>query len=167
MQVNMNTSGTDILNGNQDKTNDILGKDDFLKLLISQLQNQNPLDPVDDKEFIAQMAQFSSLEQINNMNETIESMSSSINENFEELINKMSDMNSINNKLNNVSLIGKKVSYEDENGEIDNGIVTGVYLKDSQKIVVDNDTKITLNDIKHVEENPDSSKEDEGDQNDE
>ncbi|AXF57842.1 flagellar hook assembly protein FlgD [Salicibibacter kimchii] len=50
----------------------MLGKDDFLKILIAQLQNQDPLDPMDDREFIAQMAQFSTLEQMTNMNEAIQ-----------------------------------------------------------------------------------------------
>ncbi|MBB6449294.1 flagellar basal-body rod modification protein FlgD [Geomicrobium halophilum] len=52
--------------------NSMLAKDDFLKILIAQLQNQDPLDPMDDREFIAQMAQFSSLEQMTNINNAME-----------------------------------------------------------------------------------------------
>lgn len=48
-----------------------LGKDEFLKLLVCQLQNQDPLNPQDDTSFIAQLAQFSSLEQMQNMNATM------------------------------------------------------------------------------------------------
>ncbi len=45
----------------------ILGQQDFLKLLLTQLQNQDPLKPVDDKEFIAQTAQFSQLDQMSKL----------------------------------------------------------------------------------------------------
>lgn len=51
---------------------DILGKDDFLKILMTQLQNQDPLNPMQDKDFIAQMATFSSLEQMMNMGKSID-----------------------------------------------------------------------------------------------
>ena len=54
-----------------------LGKDAFLQILITQLQNQDPTSPMDDREFIAQMAQFSSLEQMQNMTKAMENLLSS------------------------------------------------------------------------------------------
>ena len=48
-----------------------LGKDAFLKLLITQLQHQDPLKPMDDTQFIAQLAQFSSLEQMQTLNDNV------------------------------------------------------------------------------------------------
>ena len=51
-----------------------LDKDDFLKILITQLTHQDPTEPMKDTEFIAQMAQFSSLEQITNMSQDFEKL---------------------------------------------------------------------------------------------
>jgi len=51
-----------------------LDRDAFLKLLITQLRNQDPLKPVEDKEFIAQLAQFSSLEQMQSINKGLEQL---------------------------------------------------------------------------------------------
>ncbi len=73
-----------------------LGKDDFLKILIAQLQNQDPLNPMDDREFIAQMAQFSSLEQMMSMNTAMQTM---LNVQLSETLVKHSE------------LIGKEVTW--------------------------------------------------------
>ncbi|MDA3822663.1 MAG: hypothetical protein PF450_08670 [Bacteroidales bacterium] len=51
-----------------------MGKESFLKLLVTQLRHQDPTKPMEDKEFIAQMAQFYSLEQISNLNKEMKSL---------------------------------------------------------------------------------------------
>ncbi len=86
-----------------------LGKDDFLKLLVVQLENQDPTKPLEDKEFISQMAQFSSLEQMTSMNKTLSSLIS-------------------NYKLNlSYSLLGKQVEVLDRaTGEQSSGVVSEI-----------------------------------------
>lgn len=55
----------------QDAPSSVMGKDDFLNMLITQLKYQDPLDPMDGSQFAAQLAQFSSLEQLTNINDTL------------------------------------------------------------------------------------------------
>lgn len=71
--VNIPESGLN-LNTTRKPTSE-LGKDDFLRLLTVQLQNQDPMNPMEDMNFISQMSSFSSLEQMLNMNKSLEAMS--------------------------------------------------------------------------------------------
>lgn len=84
--------------------NSSLGKDQFLKILMTQLQNQDPTDPMDDKEFIAQMAQFSSLEQMSNMSTAIENLTS---------MTQQSQLIEFN------SFVGKTVTWHEESDTLD------------------------------------------------
>ncbi len=62
------------------ETKDQLGQDDFLKLMTTQLQNQDPFAPVDNADFIAQMAQFSTVTGITSMDQSIKSISDQLSE---------------------------------------------------------------------------------------
>lgn len=97
------------LGKNGRKVSNTLGKEDFLRLLVVQLENQDPTKPLEDKEFISQMAQFSSLEQMTAMNKTLSSLIS-------------------NFKLNlSYSLLGKQVDVLDSaTGEKNSGVVSEI-----------------------------------------
>lgn len=69
--VNAATSTT---TGSTSTTKNTLGKDAFMKMMIAQLQNQDPLNPMDGTQFVAQLAQFSSLEQLQNLNDVMTSL---------------------------------------------------------------------------------------------
>jgi flagellar basal-body rod modification protein FlgD len=94
-QVQRNTGGT-------------LGKDDFLKLLVGQLQHQDPMSPSDDQQWIGQMAQFSQLEQVSNTAATTQKIVDTLNTN------------------GTLSLIGRTVTYLDETGSSHSGAVQTV-----------------------------------------
>lgn len=122
-----------------------LGKDEFLKLLMAQIKNQDPLDPMDDKEFISQMTTFSSLEQMMNMNNSIQ-----------QLVRNQS----VSPVIQYSHMIGKEVSYyklDEESGDIlePKEIVTSQVKAISEKegfavIELENDQKIYTDEVLRV-----------------
>ncbi|MBO6210796.1 MAG: flagellar biosynthesis protein FlgD, partial [Schwartzia sp.] len=82
------------------RMNDSLDKDAFLQLLVTQMQYQDPLDPQDNSEYVAQLAQFSSLEQMTNVYKSVEEVSKLVsNIDTSVLVGQLS------------SMIGKDISW--------------------------------------------------------
>ena len=106
------------VNASQDvQKQDIMGKDAFFKLLIMQLRNQDPLNPMDDREFIAQLAQFSSLEQLQNLSQQFQTTHA-------------------------LSIIGKMVQATNPiSGDPVSGVVQFVRFVDGKPLVVIKDSK--------------------------
>ena len=97
---------------------DGLGQDAFLQLLLAQLQNQDPLKPMEDKDFIAQLAQFNSLSQLTEMNQKLESFISA------QPLSQGS------------ALIGKIVSGMSTTGQTVSGLVSGLTIT-GDKVTLD------------------------------
>lgn len=88
-----------------------LGKDDFLKLLLTELRYQNAFKPVDDKEMLAQMAQFSTLEQMQNLSLAVEGLAK------------------MQHAMQAAALIGKTVTAAAGDDEAITGVVSSVRFK--------------------------------------
>lgn len=116
--------------------NSTLGKDQFLKILITQLQNQDPMQPMEDKEFIAQMAQFTSVEQ---------------------LMNISTQLNTLNQSLGSVSgLIGKDITWTDAQTLLPKtGNVESIVVSNGIQYAVVGSDRIALTDITQIQ-NPSS-----------
>ncbi|WP_051330707.1 flagellar hook assembly protein FlgD [Aneurinibacillus terranovensis] len=142
--VNNNTTTQATVGANSTNTLDrtMLGEDDFLKILITQMQNQDPTQPMDDKETIAQMAQFTAVEQMTKLNESFTNFAAA------QSVGTLS------------GLIGKNISWTDTvtTGTGDNattvstpkeGIVTAISMKDNKaQAVLQDGSKV---DVKNIE----------------
>lgn len=116
-----------------------LGKESFLKLLVTQMQYQDPLDPQDNAEYIAQLAQFSSLEQMTNVNSTLEKMNT--------LLGNM-DTSLLVGQISN--FIGKEIEWKNDKNEMQTGTVTGVKIIDGQPYVLVGDIIVNISQIHGV-----------------
>lgn len=107
---------------------------DYMRLLVTQLQNQNPLEPLNNNEMASQLAQFSQLQQLESMNTSFSDVLAGIQRTYA------------------VSLIGKEVSFvgpnESDSAGVTSGVVEQVYNNvDGKIILVTNGQTIGLEDI--------------------
>lgn len=111
-----------------------LDREAFLRLLVTQLKSQSPLDPVNNEDFVAQLAQFSQLETSQSMNE------------------QMGSMLDLNRLTQGASLVGRRVTYLDpQSGEKLPGTVSAVEVKNGQVMVDLGGTQIPLQNILRVD----------------
>lgn len=113
-----------------------LGKDEFLKILVAQLRYQDPLQPMQDREFISQMAQFTSLEQLMNINSQLNQLSQSLGAAS--------------------SLIGKQISWMvlPEGGtqyQMESGLVESIIVRDGLTYAKVGVNEVPLNEIVKIE----------------
>ncbi len=106
---------------------------DFLNLLITQLQNQNPLDPMNTNDMSGQLAQFSQLEQLENMNSRFGDVLGTLQKNYA------------------TNLVGKEVSYatsdDENNNNVASGTVSGVSVGNDDISLLVGNQQISLADI--------------------
>jgi flagellar basal-body rod modification protein FlgD len=107
--------------------NQTMGKDQFLKLFTTQMRTQNPMDPTGTDDFLAQLAQFSSVEQMSNLNS-----------NFEKLLAAQQGAQA-------TDLVGKTVAYADpESGSAAGGRVTGVQINGDDPVLLLGNRQVNL-----------------------
>ncbi len=110
----------------------------FMNLLVTQLQNQNPLEPMDNQDMSAQLAQFSQLEQMESMNNSFGQMLESIQTQYAS------------------SLVGKDISFattaDDGTEETQTGEVDEVLLEDGEVELIVDDYHVSLADVLSVRE---------------
>ena len=97
--------------------NAAMGKDQFLKLFVAQLQHQDPMNPMQDQDFMGQMASFSTLEQVTNMAKANEAMAANLS------------------LSQSVGLIGRTVTWTDSAKVSHTGVVEKVNQKDGQAVL--------------------------------
>ena len=121
-----------------------LDKDAFLKLLVTQMQNQDPLSPADSTQYVSQLAQFSSLEQMQNLNDNLVGMAT------------LQQNNALLSQLTQSSaLIGKTVQWTDPtSGAQSSGQVSAVKLQNGAALLEINGQDVPLTSVTMVNDTP-------------
>lgn len=109
-----------------------IGSQQFLQLLVAQLQNQDPLNPVSDKEFIAQLTALNTLESLNNLNVS-----------FAQMLR-------LQQLTQGASLLGKAVEYVPPGGALTTGTVDAITVQNGQFVLTVGSTQVPLDQVQTV-----------------
>ena len=150
--------GTDLNTINGQKVNELnqvnkkangnneLGKEAFLQLLVTQMQYQDPLDPQDNSEYLAQLAQFSALEQMTNLNDAMKTVTDAVNTiNTSILVGQAS------------SLIGQEIEWTNDKDELESGKVDALKVIDGQPYLIVGEKIVDISTVETIGKIPDSS----------
>ncbi len=124
-----NVSNTSSSQGVLTNPTSALGGDQFMMLLLAQLRNQNPLEPMDDKDMMAQFTQLNSLEELQKINDGLQGLYRS---------NQLTEA---------AGLIGKEVEISTGDGQSQTGVVSGVSLVEGQVMLWLNDLMVPLSSL--------------------
>ena len=108
------------------------GKDMFLKLLVAQLKYQNPMEPVDSSQFMAQTAQFTMVEKLEAMAAQTDALVAG------------------EQAQRAAGLLGRQVTYADAQGALQTGVVTGTRLGSDGPVLLLGKTELPLNQVREV-----------------
>ena len=92
----------------------VVGQEDLIKIMLAELRYQDPLKPLDNKEFIAQLAQFTTLEQTKQLNDRIDTLLS------------------VQASTQSVGLLGRTVEVSTDSGTTQDGVVKSIQFSDGQ-----------------------------------
>ena len=130
-----NTTSTDAASSTSNTKSNAydLGEDAFLTLLLAQLENQDPLNPMEDADFIAQLAQFQSLSELTNIGDSLE------------------DMMASQKLAQGSNLIGHTVSGQLVSGKVVTGVVQGLYMTDGDVVLDVDGTALPLDSVTYIQ----------------
>lgn len=131
LNTRVDSFNTGIRAQNQGSKN-TLEEADFLNLLVTQLRNQDPTDPVKDKEFIGQMTQFTNLKQMSKMSESMV-----------QFVKEFSFTKA-------VAMVNKQVSWTDDSGRLQSGIVDSIKVREGDTFLNVGGTEVRLDQVSEV-----------------
>jgi len=111
-----------------------LESDTFMSLLLAQMKNQNPFEPMKDNEMMAQMAQMNSVQELQKIGESLK------------------EMNQTNQLLSATSMMGKNVTFSDEAGTLYEAIIKAITQVDGEVLLTAGESTVSLADILAVSE---------------